>query len=83
MPGVLVPVNLCLVLLNQSKAVHINITFKNASENSVGIISLSYKQIANVYIVLRKGNVLYFYPLDFKNSVALDFSSSDSRIYTH
>lgn len=26
-PGVLVPVNLCLVLLNQSKAVHINITF--------------------------------------------------------
>lgn len=25
--GVLVPVNLCLVLLNQSKAVHINITF--------------------------------------------------------
>lgn len=83
MPGVLVPVNLCLVLWNQSKAARINITFKNASEHSVRIISLSYKQIANVYIVLRKGNVLYFYPLDFKNSVALDFSSSDSRIYTH
>ena len=57
--------------------------FKNASENSVGIISLLYKQIANVYIILQNGNVLYFYHLDFKNSVALDFSSSDSRICTH
>lgn len=36
-----------------------------------------------MYIIPPKGDALCFYNLDFKNSVALDFSSSDSRIYTH
>lgn len=35
-------------------------------------------------ITPSRGGVLYFQDLDFffKNSVALDFGSSDSRIYT-